>query len=265
MSHPNRPIAFVMAATNHGSMIVNRNDWMAVPGGGIGVGHQLLSVSGFDQWEVSLVLQLLQERRANFGDGVQMLDCGANIGVHTVECARFMHGWGSVLAFEAQERVFYALAGNIALNNCFNARAIWSAIGESEGVIGVPQPDYNKPASYGSLELREREKTEFIGQSIDYRDEALQTTRMVSIDSLGLARLDFLKIDIEGMEMDALNGGRNAIAAFKPNILIEKIKSDEGEIRQFLEALGYRLFLARNNFLAVHETDPALPKIPAGG
>jgi FkbM family methyltransferase len=49
------------------------------------------------------------------------IDCGANIGTHTIEWAKKMTGWGAVIGIEAQERIFYALAGNIAINNCFNA------------------------------------------------------------------------------------------------------------------------------------------------
>jgi FkbM family methyltransferase len=64
---------------------------------------------------------------------VVALDCGANIGVHSVEWARLMKDWGSVIAVEAQERVFYALAGNLTLQNCFNARAIWAAVSDTPG------------------------------------------------------------------------------------------------------------------------------------
>ena len=122
MSSPTqRPIAFVLATTNHGSMLVNRHDYRIVGQGGYGVGFQLLNTSSFDPDEVNIVLQLLQSRRKHYGEGVVALDCGANIGVHTIEWSKLMHGWGHVMAFEAQERVFYALAGNITLNNCFNA------------------------------------------------------------------------------------------------------------------------------------------------
>jgi FkbM family methyltransferase len=42
------------------------------------------------------------------------VDVGANVGAFTVLWGRHMMGWGSVHAFECQERIFYALAGNIA-------------------------------------------------------------------------------------------------------------------------------------------------------
>lgn len=258
-----RPTAFVLVATNHGSLLVNRHDYRMVQGGAYGVGYQLLDSSAFDPEEVDVAVKLLEMRRAHFGDGVVAIDCGANIGVHTVEWAQAMHGWGEVIAFEAQERIFYALAGNITLNNCFNARAIWAAVGETQGTINVPAPDYFTPSSFGSLEIRQTERTEFIGQAIDYSAERASLTRMMTLDDLGLTRLDFVKIDIEGMEMEALRGARASLEAHRPLMMIERIKSNEGELRGFLEGLGYELFYMGINLLAVHHTDPVAGQLKA--
>lgn len=254
-----RPIAFVQASTNHGSMLVNRFDYRLVGESGYGVGFQLLNYSSFDPSEINIALQLLQTRRTNYGDGVVAIDCGANIGAHTIEWAKHMFGWGEVIAFEAQERIFYALAGNITLNNCFNARAIWAAVGSSTGEIGVPIPNYLTPSSFGSLEIRKKDTTEFIGQDINY--DKLMPTRMMPIDSLNLKRLDFIKIDIEGMEMEALLGAKNTIRENLPQLLIEKIKSNENDILDFLKNFGYKFFPLGINILAVHGSDPASNQI----
>jgi FkbM family methyltransferase len=253
-----RPIAFVLTATNHGSMLVNRHDYHHVGDVKFGVGHQLFNTSSFDQEEVDLVIRLLDERRRSFGNGVVAIDCGANLGVHTIEWAQFMYGWGEVIAFEAQERIFYALAGNIAINNCFNARAVWAAVGKSKGTIGVPIPNYFTPSSFGSLEINKTETTEFIGQEINYSDGETLRTQMVAIDDMNLDRLDLIKIDIEGMEIDALEGAINSITNQKPLLLIEKIKSDEGQIRKITTSLGYKDITIGINLLAVHESDPTL-------
>src|SRR5258708_9253389 len=118
MRNPTRKLAFVLAASEHGSMIVNRLDYHVVDQrAGIGVGFQILEHGMFDPEEIDLALTLLGLRRRYFGDGVVALDCGANIGVHTIEWARRMNGWGEAIAIDAQERLFYALAGNIAINN----------------------------------------------------------------------------------------------------------------------------------------------------
>lgn len=252
-----RPAAFVLTSSDHGTLIVNRNDYAVQGGGAFGVGYQVLNNSSFDPAEIDLALRMLDYRRQLFGDGVVALDCGANIGIHAIEWARLMHGWGSVIAIEAQERVFYALCGNITLNNCFNARAIWGAVGAENGEIMVPRPDYLRPGSYGSLEIRQSARNEFIGQAIDYSEQAGQRTRLFTIDSLALPRVDFIKIDIEGMEMEALAGAMNTIRKFRPQMLIEKIKSDETALRNLLVAEGYRLASFGLNLVAVHASDPS--------
>ena len=254
-----RPVAFVLTATNHGSMLVNRNDFHTTPNGGYGVGYQLFKNSSFDPFEIDFALQLLEIRKSQYGEGVVAIDCGANIGAHTVEWAKLMYGWGEVLAIEAQERVFYALAGNITMNNCFNARAIWAAVGAENGEIGVPVPDYLSPSSFGSLEIRKRASNEFIGQAIDY--DKPQLTRLMTIDSLGLARVDFIKIDIEGMELEALLGAAETIRRCLPSLLIEKIKSDEDRLSEMLITWGYQLFSLGLNILAVHSSDPLAKEI----
>jgi FkbM family methyltransferase len=258
-----RPAPFVLVSTGHGTMIVPRQDYSIVndQGQGIGVGLQLFTNSVFDPQEVELVLQMLELRRKHFGDGVMALDCGANIGVHTVEWARRMTGWGMAVGIEAQERLYYALAGNIALNNCLNAKVVHAAVGGEVGVIEIASPNYLVPGSYGSFEIRKRANTEFIGQDIDYEHGPKTPINLVTIDSLEFERLDFMKMDIEGMEIEALLGALNTLKTFKPIILVEFIKAQPGSIEGFLANLGYTVYPAGGNLLAIHKDDPCLAEV----
>ena len=250
-----RPSAFVIAPSNHGTMIVNRNDYRQVGNGVYGVGAQILNNQSFDQKEVNLVLGLLSKRRQIYKKDVVALDCGANIGVHTIEWARHMHGWGRVHAFEAQERIYYALAGNIAINNCSNAHATWAAVGAKPGVLDVPKVDYNLPASYGSLELRQSPTNEDIGQTISYDKSDTYEVPMITLDSVKLSQVDFIKIDVEGMEIDVLRGAAKLLKKHRPMMLIEHIKSDSKALVDMLKSFGYKTFNIDINILAVHETD----------
>jgi FkbM family methyltransferase len=264
MRNPKRKIAFVLAASDHGTMIVNRFDYRMVDErSGIGVGFQILEGGSFDAPEVDLALSLLGVRRQYFGDGVLALDCGANIGVHTIEWAKRMSGWGQVIAIEPQERLFYALAGNIAVNNCFNARAFHAAVAAKVGTMRVPAPDYLKAASFGSLELRRREGTEFIGQPIDYSDKMTVVLRTITLDSLDFPRIDLIKIDVEGMELEAIEGAEASLTRSRPVLIVESIKTDKAKLRAVIERLGYRVFEMGLNLLAVHESDKTLTHVKA--
>ncbi len=254
-------VAFCLVASDHGPLIVNRFDYNHnFNGDYYGVGAQILETGRYDPREVSVLKSLLDVRREHYGDGVVALDCGANIGVHTVEWARMMRGWGSVVAIEAQERVYYALAGNISLQNCFNAKALHAAVSDAVGEISFPEPDYTKQGSFGSFELRPRLGGEFIGQPVDYGKPTL-TVKSVSLDSLMLERVDLIKIDVEGMEAEALDGAAKLIELCKPILFVETIKSDKSAITAALEGAGYTVLPHGMNVLAIHKDDPTLGNI----
>lgn len=251
---PKRPISFVLTATNHGSLIVNRNDYrMVSQEAGYGVGFQLLVTSEYDIDDVQLGKLILDQRRAAHGDGVCALDIGANIGVLAVEWGRHMAHWGNVYAFEAQERVYYALAGNIALNNCHNVRAQHMAIGETVGMIDVPVLDVLAPASFGSLELRPVGEREDVGQPLSGLTLPVQ---MVNVDAFTFTRLDLIKIDVEGMELDVLNGAEQSIAKFRPAIVLEHAKIEGAALKAIFDRVGYRTKrVSQLNSIALHADD----------
>jgi len=255
---PKRPIAFALVSSNHGTLIINRNDYrMFDEVNGFGLGFQILNSACYNYEEVKLLLSLLSNRRRFYGDGVIGIDCGANCGIHTVEWSRHMFGWGKVIAIEAQERIYYALCGNIAINNCMNAKAILAAVGNDTREISIPSPNYLKPASFGSLELRKGEDNEFIGQKLSYREEDCERIPQITIDSLDLDRVDLLKIDVEGMEADVLEGAQETIKKHTPQLCIEWIKSNADAIKGTLAGWGYRYFIVGENLIAIHNKDGA--------
>ena len=266
MNRIKKSAPFVLLSTGHGAMIVNRNDHhTAADGVTFGVGHQLFDTSLYDPGEVDMALQLLELRRRHFGDGVVALDCGANVGVHAIEWARLMTGWGKVVAFEAQERIYYALAGNLALNNLFNASAVHAAIGAEVGMIEVPLLDYSRPASFGSFELKPSIRFEAIGQDVHRLGGPKAPVNLITIDHLECERVDFIKLDIEGMEMEALQGAAQTLAAHKPVLIVEHVKAAPSTLQPFLESLGYACFNTDMSIVAVHADDPTISSIQPTG
>jgi FkbM family methyltransferase len=262
MLKPARKLAFGLAATDHGTLIVNRFDRHQTESNiGYGVGFELLENACYQPAEINMALTILDLRRQCYGTGVMAIDCGANIGVHTVEWAKHMTGWGQVFAIEAQERIYYALGGNIVLNNCFNARAIHGVLTSQPGAMKIPVPNYLVPTSFGSLELKKRTDAEFIGQPIDYSESKMVEVPAVSLDSLNLDRIDLIKIDVEGMELEALAGGVKCIAGHHPILVVEMIKTDKKALQLWLENHGYLALENGANVIAIHYADKCLPII----
>jgi FkbM family methyltransferase len=257
MRNVGRKLAFVLAASNHGTMIVNRLDGHA----GAGVGHRILEAGSGEPVEVELALQLLELRRRFHGDGVVGIDCGAHVGAQAVEWATAMTGWGSVVAIEAQERLYYALAGNIAINNCFNAIAMHAAVAAETGIMQIPQPDYLTPANFGALALRPREDTAFIGQALDYSDAGTVAVQKIALDTLALPRVDLIKLDVAGMEREALDGATQTIARSHPVLLAAAGEATREPLRALLAERGYHVVEAGLSLLAIHKSDPTLTQL----
>jgi hypothetical protein len=133
------------------------------------------------------------------------------------------------------------------------------AVSNESGVMEIPSPNYFVPSSFGSLELRQRSGNEFIGQPIDYQNTV--SVRKLTLDEFGLPRVDLIKIDVEGMELEALDGAAKTIERSRPIMLIEKIKADASRLRQWLESRGYLIIEAGINLLVIHSTDATLTEI----
>jgi FkbM family methyltransferase len=140
---------------------------------------------------------------------------------------------GVVHAFEVQRPLFHALCGTAALNDLNNLYIHHMGLGAAASVLRVPAIDYGVPQDFGLVSLVE--------QPGDDSGEAVSIT---SIDGLGLNRLDFLKVDVEGMDVDVLRGGRRMLEKFEPWAWVEYWKSDIEQIKQQFSGLRYRFYRA---------------------
>jgi FkbM family methyltransferase len=246
-------VAFILAATDAGPMIVNRLDVCQTESGFFGIGASLLSTGASPEAaEIAGITGLLHLRRQHHGDGVVVMDIGANIGTHALAWGKAMRGWGRVMAVEAQQRVYYALCGNVALNNLFNVTAVHGAVGEANGIITIPELDHERSASFGSLELRR-----VTGEDIGQTPTSETSVAMFTIDdAMRGGRVDLIKLDIEGMELDALAGAEATVAKYHPVIVAEWTKCGEAPLSAWLTARGYTVHGTGMNTLAVHADDP---------
>jgi hypothetical protein len=99
---------------------------------------------------------------------------------------------------------------------------------------------------------------------VDYESGPKQRIGLLALDDLELDRVDFIKIDVEGMELEVLQGAERTIDACRPIMMIEYVKSRPVSLQAWLEDHGYRWFMLPMNILAVHEGDPCLESIPQG-
>lgn len=203
------------------------------------VGASLLKYGEFSETEVELFDAIV-----NPGDIV--IEIGANIGAHTVRLAQMVGDRGRVLAFEPQRIVFQTLCANVALNSMTNVECYQQAVSNARTSINIPDVDPRQDNNFGGLDLEEAERV--LGGN------PVQCTRLD--DLLGYVKhLRLLKIDVEGMEADVIESGRQLIETLKPVLYVENDRPEKSEhLMKLLNGLGYRLYwhcpylYRRNNF-----------------
>lgn len=186
----------------------------------------LLSYVGtFEPGVIKLLRQLLKR-----GDTV--LDVGANIGFHTLECWNAVGRDGRVISIEAMPQHASSVRENLSLNQFPTADVLNVAVGDRDGEISLGLPEGGNQGMYGIN-----------------AGQPLATVALRRIDDLlpDLPSLALLKMDIEGAELMALKGAEATLRRHRPAIVIElnekalqRCGASSKDVVSFLEDLGYR-------------------------
>ncbi|MDD7804229.1 MAG: FkbM family methyltransferase [Endozoicomonas sp. (ex Botrylloides leachii)] len=158
------------------------------------------------------------------------IDIGANIGNHAIEFSSYFN---KVICFEPNPRTFDVLEANakqvknIDVNN-------WGCA-SSQQYLKLQEDFNNIGGSHVSMEIEGKNYAEILVKPLDE-----------SIDSMSAVSL--IKIDVEGMEIEALKGADKVISKFHPVICLEQHQSEfsqnihETESIAWLRSKGYRIF-----------------------
>ena len=148
-----------------------------------------------------------------------IIDGGTNIGFFSIPVAQKVKDRGiEVIGFEPQRLVAYALAGTIALNDVSNCWIHNLALSDSEKLVVLPETDYSVPADYGMVQVNESFDSYKVTEN-KYKNN--RVVKAVTIDSLDLPNVSFIKLDIEGYEIPALVGATETIKKCSPFLWIE--------------------------------------------
>lgn len=175
-----------------------------------------------------------------------VFDVGAHAGQYAKLLARLAPE-GTVYAFEPGRYTRAVLMLSMALNRVLNVRVFPLALGAATSVLELRTP-IKKSGSFGF-------GLAHIGaDGTDTRPQAVERIDVVTIDSfcafLGIARLDFIKADIEGWELQMLKGGAATLARFRPVLWLEVVESSLARAGDCVAALWR--FMSERQYLAYH-------------
>lgn len=159
----------------------------------------------FSDWE-SYVKRVFKPRK-----GETVFDAGAHIGIYTLRAAKDVGEEGIVVGFEPDDENFRILQKNVQINRFKRVKLIKAALGKNDvkKVFHMAiDPLYSSLLPSRALNSREKKKVQVI--TLDRIVEKLKVTR-----------IDWIKIDVEGGEMDVLEGGKKTFSDLVSKVLIE--------------------------------------------
>lgn len=163
------------------------------------------------------------------------LDIGANIGQHSMYASFFCK---HVYSFEPIKRIYDQFTDSVFENDILNISVYNYALGKEKESIPIWSSASNMGAS--SILYSKNKKLE-------------QYVKVIKLDDvysvIGIEKVDFMKIDVEGYEWNVLLGAEELIKKYKPKILVEFIKyenSQDGETLQniynFIKKYDYEIY-----------------------
>jgi FkbM family methyltransferase len=192
--------------------------------------------------------------RRHVKPGATVLDIGANIGAHTLQLARLVGADGRVLSFEPTDFAFAKLRRNLDLNPQIARQATalqyFLTAADANTLPDSLYSSWSLPRTPGAHEKH-------LGLRMATAGARGATLDRVLADQ-GVARVDLVKLDVDGFECDVLAGANNMIGRDRPTFVMEIMPYGLVEQGASLEQLlnvfrsfGYRLYDER--------TEAALP------
>lgn len=177
----------------------------------------------FSEGEVALLRAVLKPH-------MTFIDVGANIGGLTIPAAKLVPQ-GHVFAYEPQRVLYQTLCGNVSINDLKNVTCVQAAVGGTSGTINVPELEYTSEQNFGSLDLRHK----YNGMSTP--------VQLIRLDDVGFKQCAFIKIDVEGMEIQVVSGAIELISATRPYLYLDDDQeSMRAALRSTIRAAGYRIY-----------------------
>jgi FkbM family methyltransferase len=241
-----KPRRNVLVSAECGMMLVNRFDYN--PKNNFGVGQFILD-KGIDCMIPSYIISRYFTNIAN----PVVIDVGSNIGAFALQAAQHIEQFGGfVYAFEPQEQMFYLNCANYALNNIDNARVERVAVGDSTIPITMPKLNYYQPSSFGSVGLT-GEYDGDVGQDLDFGNGDKVPQIIIDEYFKNIDNIVFVKVDVEGMEMNVLQGAVATISKHRPFLFVEytKQKNNGNDLKEFIESLDYIIYSTHQDFICI--------------
>jgi FkbM family methyltransferase len=184
-------------------------------------------------------------------DGDVVVEAGANIGSETILLSKYVGSKGGVHAFEPSPYVHERLRCNVTLNT----------INPNVHLYELAVGDVNKDVTF-YIFPKQYHNSGIGGKYADWKDSTAITVKQVALDTWArennIGKVDLIKMDIQGAELELLRGSNEVIDKFKPKIFLEA-HEHKAEIFEILRSKGYTVHQITDNGLTELKAVPDYP------
>ncbi|UCD31127.1 MAG: FkbM family methyltransferase [Desulfobacterales bacterium] len=175
-------------------------------------------------------------------EGDVFIDVGSHAGKYAIRLARQIGNKGQVIAIEPEPYNFEILKRNVELNNFRNIILQNIACSDTNGDIKLYVDD--KATTLHSI----RKNSDIIGKEINVQTQKIDTLLL----NLNIDKVDLIKIDVEGAELEVLKGSINTLQRCHPSIIYEAWNEEyQKKIKKFLVKYNYSIKqINRTNYYA---------------
>jgi FkbM family methyltransferase len=165
------------------------------------------------------------------------VDVGAHIGSYAIPIAKNAQ---KVIAFEPNKDSFDLLTKNIALNHLTNIEAHNIAVSKKRGAVSFI---YGHESIYSMIMDSDQGTNVEVTENAKPNNNNIHLVNTTDLDSALSKedRVDWIKIDVEGHEVDALEGTIQTIRIHKPKIIIEIWPKNMAKIKTMVHSFGYSI------------------------
>jgi len=182
-------------------------------------------------------------------DGDHAVDVGANVGIYTKALSKLVGARGRVHSFEPVSDNYEILRAVVRLGRLANVEIHRVALGAHPATGEIVVPDGAGFGGYYRAHLAENGERG--------RREAVDVQTLDALSGAGtLGRVDLVKCDVEGAELDVLSGGTALFAAQRPACLIEVGPETADGVFAFFDDLGYRRLVFDGTLSPAEGHDP---------
>lgn len=206
------------------------------------LGFRMLFPGTHEDAEINVIIQMMNIFIKDFKKKIFFCDIGSNFGLYSVIISKYYQKNVSVYSFEPNKKILKLLFKNKRINNCKNLNIFSTALSNTIG--RVPLVEKGLDSTYSYINPNQKNKIN--------KNNKVKIDKLDNFSKKNEINFNFIKIDVEGHEMNVLQGAKQILGKkLKPRVImielvesgLNKFRYSRRDIFQLMKKFNYVCFV----------------------